>query len=316
MLKMKRKHIYFILLFASIFFIIFCSKSFATDLDEILDYQIIVDPRMTDGSLDITYQITWKVLDSTTEGPLEWIQIGTPNSSFNNPKALTSNIKSIIPYNGSYVKITFNKKYYAGEQVTFKYKIHQSYMYNVSGKKCKYSFIPAWFTNAKIDKMVVKWNSNGVKSSNAKSKGEEYLVWTKNNIAKGKKIKINVNYDKSTFKYLSNYEQSKNIENSHISPVLIFCIIAIIIIILSVIISLNGGGYYRHRGFYGGYYDDDYYYRSCVRSSCAHSSCACVSSSCASSCACACAGSGRAGCSKKDFYGTKLDNNKLKKALK
>lgn len=48
---------------------------------------------------------------------------------------------------------------------------------------------------------------------------------------------------------------------------------------------------------------------------CVHSSCACASS-CASSCACACAGSGRAGCSKKDFYGTKINKDKLKKALK
>ena len=35
-----------------------------------------------------------------------------------------------------------------------------------------------------------------------------------------------------------------------------------------------------------------------------------------SSCACACAGSGRAGCSKKDFYGTNLTTKKLKKVLK
>ena len=36
---------------------------------------------MEDGSLDITYDIEWKVLDSTTEGPLTWVQIGTPNSN-------------------------------------------------------------------------------------------------------------------------------------------------------------------------------------------------------------------------------------------
>lgn len=51
----------------------------------------------------------------------------------------------------------------------------------------------------------------------------------------------------------------------------------------------------------------------CAHSSCAHSSCA--HSSCASSCACACAGSGRAGCSKKDFYGTNLTSRKIKKAI-
>lgn len=39
---------------------------------------------------------------------------------------------------------------------------------------------------------------------------------------------------------------------------------------------------------------------------CAHSSCACACASCACACACACAGGGRAGCTTKDFYNTKL----------
>lgn len=48
------------------------------------------------------------------------------------------------------------------------------------------------------------------------------------------------------------------------------------------------------------------HHSSCV------SHCACVSS-CA--CACACAGGGRAGCSKKDFYGTKLKSDNVLKIL-
>ena len=44
---------------------------------------------------------------------------------------------------------------------------------------------------------------------------------------------------------------------------------------------------------------------SCAHSSCAHSSCACA-------CACACAGGGRAGCSTKDFYNTKLKLKQFK----
>ena len=47
----------------------------------------------------------------------------------------------------------------------------------------------------------------------------------------------------------------------------------------------------------------------CVHSSCVHSSCA------HSSCACACAGSGRAGCSKKDFYGVKISKKNLNKVF-
>lgn len=49
------------------------------------------------------------------------------------------------------------------------------------------------------------------------------------------------------------------------------------------------------------------------RSSCAHSSCA--HSSCACACACACAGGGRAGCTNKDFYNTKLKMKHIRKAV-
>lgn len=313
---MKKKYMFFLMLFVFIAILTIGSKCFATDLDEIVDYKVLVEPRMNDGSLDITYEITWKVLDSTTEGPLEWVQIGTPNSNFDNPTSLSKNIKSIEAYNGPYVKIVFNRKYNAGEQLTFKYSIHQSYMYKISWGTCKYSFKPAWFTDAKIDKMTVKWNRDEVKSSNSKSKEDNYLVWTKKNMDKGEKIDINVKYNKKAFGNLSEYQQSKyatNYSNSYnsISPFNSIIFLLFIISILSVILSLaGGGGYYGHRGFYGGYYGGHY------GSGCVRSSCACARSSCASSCACACAGSGRAGCSKKDFYGTKISKEKLRKTLK
>lgn len=66
------------------------------------------------------------------------------------------------------------------------------------------------------------------------------------------------------------------------------------ILILGVFITIigGGGGYSGHSGFYSGYRGGY------------HSSCACV-----------CAGSGRAGCSKKDFYGTKLNQKKIEKIV-
>ena len=76
-----KKSICYIMLFTFVFLLLICPKCFAADLDEIVNYEVIVEPRMNDGTLDITYQITWKVLDSSTEGPLEWVQIGTPNAS-------------------------------------------------------------------------------------------------------------------------------------------------------------------------------------------------------------------------------------------
>jgi len=51
------------------------------------------------------------------------------------------------------------------------------------------------------------------------------------------------------------------------------------------------------------------HHSSCAHSSCAHSSCACA-------CACACAGGGRAGCSNKDFYNTKLKMKHIVKAVR
>lgn len=305
-----KKRVFLVMLFVFSFFIVACQNCFATDLDEILNYEVVVEPRMNDGSLDITYKVTWKVLDSTTEGPLEWVQIGTPNENFDNATALSENIKSIYQYNGSYVKIVFDRKYYAGEQITFKYKIHQSYMYELSGGKCKYSFTPAWFTDAKINNMTIKWNMDSVKSSDAQLEEDNYLVWKKSNLAKGEKLNVNIKYDKDAFGYLDENKQNRNnmgSSNEFIIYAIAVCTIVIILISI-VIVAHGGGGYYGHGGFYGGHHGG-----GCV-SSCA---CACARSSCArSSCACACAGSGRAGCSKKDFYGTKISSDKLKKVLK
>lgn len=283
------------------------TKVQAKDLDEIINYVVTVDPRMNDGSLDITYEITWKVLDDDTEGPLSWVQIGTPNEYFDTPTALTSNISKISAYNGSFVRIDFGKKYYAGDQVTFKYRIHQSYMYKISWGKCVYSFTPAWFTDAKVDNLTIRWNKDQVKSNNSNSTIDNYLVWTKRNMSKGEKLTIEVKYEKSAFGYLSEYKQQKNGQSSFIS---VYNTVMIIIFIAIIILSISRpftGGYYGHRGFYGGYHGH-YWGGGCVHSSCAHSSCA--HSSCAHSCACACAGSGRAGCSKKDFYGTKINKTK------
>lgn len=115
------------------------------------------------------------------------------------------------------------------------------------------------------------------------------------------------------FGYLNKHGQWKNSYSSYNNYNASYIIIVLILIAFASIIIefFYGGSYYRHRGFYGGYYGGFHggYYGGCVH----HSSCACAHSSCA--CACACAGSGRAGCSKKDFYGTKLNKEKLSKVF-
>ena len=57
-----------------------CPAVSAANLDEIEKYFITVRIQ-PDGSAEIDYDIHWKVLDSTTAGPLEWVKVGVPNNN-------------------------------------------------------------------------------------------------------------------------------------------------------------------------------------------------------------------------------------------
>ena len=61
------------------------------------------------------------------------------------------------------MKIFFDRAYNAGEELKFKYSIHQPYMHKVSWGNCNYKFTPAWFTSAKVDRLTIKWNKDQVK---------------------------------------------------------------------------------------------------------------------------------------------------------
>ena len=293
----------------------------AADLDVINDYSITVDPRK-DGTLDITYHIEWEVLDSTSEGPLTWVKIGIPNSKADSIRALSNNIKSIRYYNdnGDYIRIDFTKEYHAGDIAEFDFTLHQSYMYTLNGNRCTYNFTPGWFGSLKVKNISVYWNAENVLSSSSEEKNSDnYLVWN-DSLRKGGKLKTEVIYDIDTFNVDSN-KQYKEVTSttrnsssvssmSGIMSLLYFFIIASIV--LSVLSAFTGTGYRSHGGYGYSSYGHRSYDRS-IRSSRSRSSCACVSS-CA--CACACAGGGRAGCSKKDLYGTNLTTKNIEKVLK
>lgn len=318
---MKNKKIIFSFI-VFLLFIIFSNICMAKDLDKIDKYHISVDPR-NDGSLDMTYYLEWRVLDSESEGPLEWVEIGIPNSNVDAIKAISSNIKSARYYKdgGDYIRIDFKKPYYAGEIIIFSFSFHQEYMYDINGELAEYKFIPGWFNNIDVDEIMVSWKATDVKSASSKKiNSDNYYVW-KDSLKKGKKMTVDVSYSR----YTRNFDVEKQIgaanisnsynKNSSIKSENVLIIIFVVITIF-IYFMFFPTGYRSHRGYGYGYryndyddYDDDYYRRS---SSCA-SSCACVSS-CA--CACACAGGGRAGCSKKDFYGVTIRTKKLNKVIK
>ncbi len=88
--------------------------SAAGDLDEILNYTITAEVN-EDATVTLTYHIEWKVLDSSSEGPLEWVTVGIPNSHYSDLTALSSAIKKIgySSSGGSSIRIDLDRKYYA-----------------------------------------------------------------------------------------------------------------------------------------------------------------------------------------------------------
>ena len=104
------------------------------DLDEILNYDIRVEVN-SDATLTLTYHVDWKVLDSDSEGPLDWVQIGIPNRHYVSMRGLSSTVDDISFY-GFYgstsVRIDLDRKYYKDEVASFDFEIVQDYMYEMN----------------------------------------------------------------------------------------------------------------------------------------------------------------------------------------
>lgn len=308
---MRNKKLFIVSALFILFIALLCNVSFAKELDLINQYYVRLEPRR-DGTVDITYEIEWEVLDSTTDGPLEWVKVGIPNSHVSNIKAMSGNIKKIdfLKDHGSFIRIDFDRPFNKGEIVKFKFKIHQDYMFEVKNNKVVYEFTPGWFKDIHVEDARVFWDAEGISSSNAPKTESGYLVWKKS-LKSNEKIKAKIEYPIDYFPSIDVGKQRSVIkhvdENKEVSVFeqIQYGIVAIVVLffILSILLSMLMPGSYRsHRGFgYGSSYRP---YRS---------HCACVSS-CA--CACACAGGGRAGCSRKDFYGTRLKSSSLNKVLK
>lgn len=167
-------------------------------LDEILEYNMTVDVN-EDATLDITYDISWMVLDSSSEGPLEWVEIGIPNKHCLNYEALTDTISRMkLKNSGSsaYVQVYLDKKYYAGDVANFSFKITMSNMYKIDDGDAyaSYTFTPGWFDGITVDSMTIKWNNDKVEKWNPDCLVEDgYNVWSKK-LNPGEKYTIVVQY--------------------------------------------------------------------------------------------------------------------------
>ena len=202
-----------LLSFAFVFLALICLAvpSFAKDLDEIQKYYVTVDTRK-DGTLDMTYYFEWKVLDSVSEGPLEWVKIGVPNSHVDTIKALTKNIAKIeyTSLGGDYIRIDFDRAYRAGEVIKFSFSTHQSYMYKITSDGCKYTFTPGWFSDIAVKDARIFWDSKQVvQATSSEINSDNYYVW-KDTLRKNERITAEVKYGKNTFTLSGSMQATDN----------------------------------------------------------------------------------------------------------
>ncbi len=127
----------------------------AADLDEIVSYDVAAIPSETDGSLNITVTVDWKVLD---QGPVSWVKIGIPNGNVENAQGMTASVKSLTN-DSSYMYVYFDRDYQDGETIHFSYQWTQTYMYTLNGNQVSYAYTPGWFDEAKVDHMTLTWVS-------------------------------------------------------------------------------------------------------------------------------------------------------------
>ena len=274
----------------------------ANPVDEITDYTVVVDVR-EDGTLDISYDFTWHVVEDDGEA-LTYVDFGIPNEHVDEIKSRSRESIDKIEFtddyhnsDGAYVKILLKDEYYEGDYIHIAFSIHQSYMYRIldDEQQLRYNFTPGWFDEMKIQKLTIKWNADQVEEvSDDYDMEGSYYVWTKSDLDKGERYPITIYYDRDAY----DVNENEQAEEDSLSWIIVIIVVGVIIIALVCVFS---DGYSGGSGHGGGFF-----YSSCAHSSCAHSSCAC---------ACACAGGGRAGCSKKDFYKGSVDVKKLDKIL-
>ena len=141
---------------------------YAADLDEIVNYEITVEPN-EHATLTMTYHIDWKVLDSDSEGPLSWVTVGIPNSNYESYRGLSDTVKKIsyTSSGGSYLRIDFDRDYYEDEIVSFDFEVIQDYMYEMNmltEGETVYQFTPGWFDSLVVDSLTIRWKSDQAKS--------------------------------------------------------------------------------------------------------------------------------------------------------
>lgn len=290
------------LLFFCVLFFLVPLQIHAEPLDEIQEERIYIETR-ADGSLDIRYHIRWKVLDSSSEGPLNWVKIGIPNVYVENMEALSDTIQKISYYGsgGDYVRLDLDRDYEAGEVVEMDFSIHQHRMYREEGGRYVYEFTPGWFDEMEIRNLSIFWEQEeGVETDMRLSESEDSYVSFYKHIEEGQRVTVTVSYPMNRYRFQDTYDtRADSRQQRTLKLILAFGgVMGPLFLVPGMVFMRNKrkwkDDYEKNRGFGAAYIGN--------RGTIHHTG----SRGCACACACACAGGGRAGCSRKDFYSAVL----------
>ena len=333
---------FFLSIFTFLFFLCILSSSSVnafTPLDKILSYEITIDAK-DDATLDMEYDINWKVLNDNIEGPLTWVKIGVPNRFVYDIKPLSSAIKDLEYYNddGAFIRCDLDREYKANEIVNIHFKFNQKRIFTKTNNEdtIEYAFKPGWFSEIQVEKLIVKW-SKGIKPlfTNCDRTTDSYYIWEKS-LDYNETIECQMKYSMNLF---PNINLKMDYSDQTFNPITVIVIILVCLVVFAIIViacvasyRATNDGYYSYRGFTGESYFHHFWFHSIyyhspgysrkgkplVNPTVVNSSKGGHSSSgshCACACACACAGGGRAGCSRKDFYNPNGNLEKLEKSL-
>ena len=235
------------------------------DMDYIRSYVVTVDPR-EDGSVDITYDIDWQVIDGDKTDYLSWVKIGLANSSVDELTPLTDTISDLqyTSDGGSYAKVVFRHRYYApdvaaangGESsVHFAFSVHQSHLFTKNDDgTANFAFAPGWFDDLSVENMQVRWhNYDGFVADNTGVDGD-YLTWDFGAMGHGQQAMVHVTvpvtnaaaFDPGAAMTTDDYDSGEDLDEiigMLVTLVVVLLAIAIIIIAIASQSPEWGGGF-------------------------------------------------------------------------
>ena len=290
----RRKWIcYFALVAVGLTILVLYLVGATRSLDRIEAYEVTASPQ-ENGELLITYHLRWRVLDSSSEGPLSWVKIGMANDSFT-VVSYEGDIRAQRQWEtGSYASFDLKKDFYEGETADFTFTVRQKRLLcrdSENAKGCFYRFTPGWFDQIDVRRYTFTWASvDGVTAHNADRVEDGRLIW-EGKLKQGKRREMEIAYSRESFRnpLLVTWAPSgmSGGEGSRVNAGVVLMILFLTGLLPYCLVfgrrGYRGGRYFYHGGGYHG-----------------GGGCACACAGCA--CACACAGGGRAGCSAKDFY--------------